>query len=225
MPAELAEALRARLPDTGRWLEAEVLVARLHGADWAVLDSLNAIPVKAGDVSYNANPARIAAASGKPRSAEVHALGNPEGRGMLALEIRRPGPTFRAWDNVRFPLRGIDVDAAIEALNLRATRPEDFIVAPALVRPGVRRSVDCEYFRLEHLEPKPGLIVDVPATAPHCLHALAGRAVVRRRGGAELGVLERGESAFVPAGVGAYSVAAEGAGATGLRVVLPPYDD
>ena len=45
--------------------------------------------------------------------AEVHALGNPEGREILALEIRRPGPTFRAWDNVRFPVRDVDVDAAL----------------------------------------------------------------------------------------------------------------
>ena len=75
-------------------------------------------------------------------SAEVHALGNPEGRGVFALEIRRPGPTFRAWDNVRFPLRDIDIDATLEALNLTATRPAEFMVEPKRVRPGVRRSVD-----------------------------------------------------------------------------------
>jgi mannose-6-phosphate isomerase class I len=224
-PEELQEALRARLLDAGRWPETEALLATLHGAYWSVLDSLNAIPVTAGDVLYNANPARVVAASGRPCSAEVHALGNTEGRGVLALEIRRPGPTFRAWDNVRFPLRDIDVDAAIDALNLRATRPAEFIVEPVQVRPGVRRSVDCEYFRLEHLEPTPGVAIDVPATAPHCLHALAGRVVVRRSGGTELALLERGESAFVPAAVGAYSVAADSAGASVLRVVLPPYED
>src|SRR3970282_843712 len=112
------------------------------------LESLNAIPVKAGDVIYNTNPSRVVAASGKPASAEVHALGNPEGRGLLALEIRRPGPTLRAWDNVRFPLRYIDTEAALHSLNLGATRPEEFIVERVLVRPGVHRSVDCEYFRV-----------------------------------------------------------------------------
>jgi mannose-6-phosphate isomerase class I len=224
-PAEIEQALRAQLRDADGWAKAEALLTALHGTYWAVLDSLNALSVQAGDVIYNANPARVVAASGKPRSAEVHALGNPEGRGVLALEIRRPGPTFRAWDNVRFPLRGIDVEAAVEALNLEATRPADFIVALQAVRPGVRRSVDSEYFRLEHLEPKPGLAIEVPATAPHCLHALAGRVVMRRSDGTELGVLERGESAFVPAAVGAYSVAADGADAAVLRVVLPPYED
>src|SRR5690606_34328037 len=144
---------------------------------------LNAVPVKAGDVIYNANPPRVVQASGKPSSAEVHALGNPEGRAVFALEIRRPGPTFRAWDNVRFPLRSVDVDAALDALHLGATRAEDFVVTPAAVRPGVSRSVDSEYFRLEHLDVTPGAPIDVPATAPHSLHALAGRVVVRRKAG------------------------------------------
>jgi mannose-6-phosphate isomerase class I len=224
-PAELQTALRLRPSDVSCRREAEALLTTLHGTYWAVLDALNSLPVKAGDVIHNANPAHIVAAGGRPRSAEVHALGNPEGRGVLALEIRRPGPTFRAWDNVRFPLRGIDIDAALEALNLKATRPADFIVAPVTVRPGVRRSVDSEYFRLEHLEPTAGVPIDVPATAPHCVHALAGRVVVRRGDGTALAVLEQGESAFVPAGVGAYNVAADGAGASVLRVVLPPYED
>jgi len=63
---------------------------------------------------YNANPEAVSAATGRSRSAEVNALGNPQGKGFLALEIRRPGPTFRAWDHVRFPLRPIDVDKTLE---------------------------------------------------------------------------------------------------------------
>ena len=224
-PAELEAALRARLADASAWSEVEARLATLRETYWAVLDSLNAIPVKPGDVIYNANPARITAASGKPPSAEVHALGNPERRGVFALEIRRPGPTLRAWDNVRFPLRDLDIEGALHALNLAATRPEEFIVEPKLVRPGVRRSVDCEYFRVEHLEPTPKLAVDVPASSPHCLHALAGRAGVQRSGGGELGTLESGESAFVPARVGAYRVVAEDSPALVIKVTLPPYVD
>ena len=185
---------------------------------------MNAIPVKAGDVVYNANPPRVVAASGKPASAEVHALGNPEGRGVFALEIRFPGPTFRAWDNVRFPLRKLDIEGAFQAVNLTATRPQDFIVAPKRMRPGVSRSVDCEYFRLEHLEPTGRLAIDVPASAPHSLHALAGR-VSLRRGEEEIGTVERGESAFVPAGVGAYRVVADREPVAVVRVTLPPHVD
>ena len=221
---ELEPALRVRLADASQWSEVAARLGTLRETYWAVLDSLNAIPVTAGDVINNANPPRITAANGAPSSAEVHALGNPEGRGVFALEIRRPGPTFRAWDNVRFPLRAVDIEDALAAVNLSATRPEDFIVEPKLVRPGVRRSVDCEYFRIEHLEPQPDLAVDVPASAPHCLHGIAGRVSVRRPDGSELGTLERGESAFVPVGVGAYRIEAEAPAAV-VKVTVPPYVD
>ena len=220
---KLRATLARKVAVGASWRDAESCLAALHRVYWAVLDALNAIPVAAGDVIYNANPARVVAAGGRPASAEVHALGNPEGRGVLALEIRMPGPTFRAWDNVRFPLRDIDVDAALGALNLGATRPEEFVVAPTPVRPGVYRSVDCDYFRLEHLKPTKRRPVDVPAAAPHSLHALAGSVRVRNAAGVEVGVLARGESALVPAGVGAYRVAAVATPAEIVRVELPPY--
>jgi mannose-6-phosphate isomerase class I len=223
--AELEAAMTERLPQPSGWQEAAALLTSLHEAYWTLLNSLNEIPVKAGDVIYNANPERVVAASRKPRSAEVHALGNPEGRSVFALEIRNPGPTFRAWDNVRFPLRSIDIEAALDALSLSATRADEFVVIPAQVRPGVRRSVDSEYFRLEHLDLASGVALEVPACAPHCLHALAGRVVVRRGSGEEIGALGRGESALVPIGVGAYSLTAMGEPASVLRVVLPPYGD
>jgi mannose-6-phosphate isomerase class I len=222
---ELETALRPKLQNAADWSEAEKRLAALHDCFWAALDSLNALPVKAGDVIYNSNPPRVAAATGQPASAEVHALGNAEGLGVFALEIRRPGTTYRAWDNVRFPLRPIDIDAAFEALSLTATRPADFVVEPREVRPGVRRSVDSEYFRLEHLEPTPQRAIAVPASPPHCLHALAGRVRVTRDDGTPLGTLERGESALVPARVGAYRLAAEVAPAALVKVDLPPYAD
>ena len=222
-PAELQKALVERLRDA-KWADVETRLKTLHDTYWTVLDSMNAVHVKAGDVVYNANPPSVVAASGKPASAEIHALGNPEGRAVFALEIRRPGPTFRAWDNVRFPLRNLDIEGALEAVNLAATRPQDFIVAPKRVRPGVRRSVDSEYFRLEHLEPTARHVIDVPASAPHCLHSIAG-SVSLRRGDQEIGALERGESAFVPADVGAYRVVADSEPAALVRVTLPPYVD
>jgi mannose-6-phosphate isomerase class I len=202
------------------------LLAALHTLYWEVLDSLNEIPVEAGQVIHNANPPRIAAAMGLPPSAEVHALGNPEGRELLALEVRRPGPTFRAWDNVRFPLRAIDVDAAIAALNLRRTEPHELIAPrrPSASRPGVAVSVDSEYFRLEHLTPA-AQSIDVLAEPPHSLHAIAGRVVLSSAAsGAVLAELERGESALVPIGVGAYRVAATAGPAHVVKVNLPDAD-
>ena len=225
-PLDVLEGpVRALLREPLRWPEAAGVLGGLRRLYWDVLDLMNAIPVRAGQVIYNANPPRIVAASGKRASAEVHALGNPEGREVLALEVRLPGPTLRAWDNVRFPVREIDIAGALAALNLRRTAPEEFIVAPRPVpgRPGVSRSVDSEYFRLEHLEPTALAAIEVPAAAPHCLHALAGAVSVYATDGAVAGRLARGESALVPLAVGAYRVVADSEPAALLKVDLPPY--
>jgi hypothetical protein len=206
-----------------RWSEAAGILRSLHELYWHVLDLMNALPVRPGQVVNNANPPRIIAASGNAQSAEVHALGNPERREILALEIRRPGVTFRAWDNVRFPLREIDVAAAVGSMNLARTGAKDFIVEPEAVpgRPGVRRSVVSEHFAIEHLEPTEAAAVSVPRSPPHCLHALEGSASVYATDGALVGRLARGESAIVPVGVGAYRVAADGARAALVKVDLP----
>jgi hypothetical protein len=152
----------------------------------------------------------------------VHALGNTEGREILALEIRRPGVTYRAWDNVRFPLRDVDADAAIAALNLRRTDPAEFFVerVPVPGRSGTTRSVDSEDYRLEHLEPTAVASVDVPAAPPHSLHVLAGAVSVYATDGVLAGRLRRGDSALVPIGVGAYRVAADEEPAMVLRVEI-----
>jgi len=206
-----------------RWRDASALLRALHAAYWHVLDLMNEIPVAAGQVIYNATPERIAVARGIPRSAEIHALGNTQGREIVALEVRKPGVTFRAWDNVRFPLREVDVAATIAALNLERTEPAEFVVARAAVpgRPGVSRSVDSAEYRLEHLEPTALVAVDVPASAPHSLHALAGAVTVYASDGAVVGRLVCGDSALVPIGVGAYRVAADAEPAEVLKVEIP----
>lgn len=189
-------------------LDAEL--EALKSLYWNVLDRMNAVTVSAGQVIYNATPERIRQRTGAPVAAEVHALGNPERREIVALEIRRPGPTFRAWDNVRFPMRAVDVRAAIRALNLARTQVEDFVVEPepAAGRPGVSVSVDCEFFRLEHLRPAAAQSVHVPDEGVHCLHVIDGSVEVHGADGRSLGRLERGQSALVPKAVGAYEVAA-----------------
>jgi mannose-6-phosphate isomerase class I len=204
----LEAPLRDRLLDRTAWPKVAALLTELKALYWRVLDGLNVIPVTAGQVIHNATPARFLAGTGRLPSAEVHALGNPESREILALEIRRPGPTFRAWDNVRFPLRNVDVGAAIAALNLRGTIAADFIAEPRAVpgRAGVYRSVDSEFFRVEHLRPTRGVPVTVPRELPHSLHVIAGEATVVAEDGRSVGVLARGESALVPIGVGAYVI-------------------
>jgi mannose-6-phosphate isomerase class I len=206
-----------------RWRDVARVLRALHGAYWDVLDLMNEIPVTAGQVIYNATPERIAAKRGIPRSAEVHALGNTQGREIVALEVRKPGVTYRAWDNVRFPLREVDAAAAIAALNLERTEPAEFVVArtPVPGRSGVSCSVDSGEYRLEHLEPTALASIDVPASGPHSLHVLAGAVTVYATDGAVVGRLARGDSALVPIGVGAYRVAADVEPAEVLKVDVP----
>ena len=220
---DIEDVLRPLLQTAEHWPEAARVLTALHALYWSVLERMNVIPVAAGQVIYNATPARITARTGRSASAEVHALGNPEGRELLALEIRRPGPTFRAWDNVRFPLRDIDIASAIGALNLQRTAPEEFVIEPRPVpgRTGVSVSVDCEYFRLEHLGPTPLAAVTVPAEAPHCLHVLEGEVRVYASDGALVGHLGRGDSALVPVGVGAYRVVTDQPSANLVKVNVP----
>lgn len=202
--------------------EAVSVLQELKALYWGVLDSMNAIAVEPGQVIHNSTPQRLLATSGGKASAEVHALGNPDRREILALEIRRPGPTFRAWDNVRFPRREVDVTAAVEVLNLRATAAEEFLVErrPVPGREGAFVSVDSEHFCVEHLMPDRTIAVNVPASPPHSLHCLAGAVDVSNAAGRLIGHLERGESALVPVGVGAYTVESAAA-AEVVRVTLP----
>ncbi len=192
---------------------------------WEVLDLLNEVSVTPGQVIYNANPEAVSAATGRPRSAEDHALGNPQGKGILALEIRRPGPTFRAWDHVRFPLRPIDVDKTLDALNLRATRPADFIVTPRPLAgcPGMFRSVQSEWFVVDHLRPRPEAEVRLPAGTPmHTLHAVRGTVELRTADGRTLASLTRGQSALIPVTIGNYRLATADRDAEVVMVTIPP---
>ncbi len=217
-------ALEPLLQTGADWKIVETL-RTLKELYWEVLDLLNEIPVTPGQVIYNANPEAVSAATGRPRSAEVHALGNPQGKEILVLEIRRPGPTFRAWDHVRFPLRPIEVDKTLDALNLRATRPADFIVTPRPLpgRPGVFRSVRDEWFVVDHLRPRPEAEVILPAGTPvHTLHALRGTMELQTADGRTLAALTRGESALIPVTVGSYRLATADDVAEAVMVTIPP---
>jgi len=215
----LGECRSGRLGVTEK-ARAMRLLDSLKRIYWLVLDSMNEIPLVPGQVIYNANPSRIVAARGGPPAAEVHALGNPERREFVMLEVRRPGPTFRAWDNVRFPIRSIDIDAALGVLNLDATEPEEFMRSRiACGQPGHTVSVDSEFFRVEHIDVDAGKQFVLNSSAAHCLHVLAGgvdlvtdEAQVR---------LNRGESAFVPFGVSVYRGTALDRGVRLVRVNLP----
>lgn len=215
--------LEPLLTPSGSATACTALLDSLRQVYWRALDAMNVIAVTPGQVIHNANPSRIVRRRGQAPAAEVHALGNPEGREVVALEIRRPGPTLRAWDNVRFPVRDVDIDAALDALNLEATAPDEFLVEP-VDAPGLayrRVSVDSQYFRLEHLVPPPGQHADVVSDAPHCLHNIGPRVELESLDERPLGHLARGESAFVPATIEGYRVVSRGGDAHVVKVSLP----
>ena len=224
-PSELEAALRPRLEDDRRWSEVEARLATLHGCFWAVLDSLNAVPVKAGDVIYNANPPRVVAATGKPISAEVHALGNTEGHNVFALEIRRPGTTFRAWDNVRFPLRDIDIDGGA-----RCIEPHGHRACGLHRRAATRAPRRAPLRRLRILSARASR-----ADAAACDRRACGAAALlarargpRQRDAQRRRVVGHARARRVGArarAVGAYRLVAAGGPAALVKVDLPPYVD
>jgi mannose-6-phosphate isomerase class I len=209
-------------PSALRWSRAEPLLERLKARYWEVLELMNTCEVSAGQIIYNATPPRLLAPEAAP-AAEIHALGNPEGHEILMLEVRRPGPTLRAWDNARFPLREIDIEAALAALNLRRTEPAEFMIEPCAVsgRSGVFRTVESAYFRLETLRLASQGTIDIGGEPPHSLHVIDGAAMLERVSGETLGTLRRGESAIVAAGVGAYRLSTGVASAEIIKVNLP----
>ncbi len=175
---------------------------RLRAIHTSLLEALHPLPVAPGEVIYNRQLA--VPPPGELPSADVHALGNVAGRSVLMLELRLPGGTLRAWDHARFPRRRMDLDAALEALPLRATPAGFYRVEPrpAPQRPGVLRSVHCELFALDHL--RPGTQPSVPLPALPCastLHALRGFAQLYDAHGQLLQELLPGDTLLIPAGL------------------------
>jgi hypothetical protein len=178
-------------------------LAELHRIYWAVLDAMNALPVAAGQVVLNAVPAPTAA---DEVTTAVHALGNPVGREVLMLEVRRPCPTLRVWDNARFPMREIDADGALAAMPLAATPPHSLMVVPqpAADRPGVWRVAATPHFVVDLLRPTANVPVPLPEDGqPRSLHVLQGSIAVVSAAGSEEMRLGAGEAALLPAGLGA----------------------
>ena len=213
----------SEIKNTKEWLLVEGLVNELKDLYWHILDSMNEIPVESGKVLYNANPSRALRGLAQRPSAEVHALGNPERHEILALEVRLPGPTYRAWDNLRFPVRDIDVSIALNALNLGRTKISEFIRTPTKVKgkKGTFCSLDNDFFCVEHLKPDYQTSVVVSETFPHYLYAIKGTSRFIGKGGDVLDLLTQGESAIVPKNVGQYQIENVDPESEVIKVSLP----
>jgi hypothetical protein len=206
--------------DRPRMLEA---VATLDACYREMLDALNVIEVEPGMVIFNADDPAGSDSTRMP-TAQIHCLGNPEGRSVLLLEIRRPGVTHRAWDHVRFPIRELAIAEAFAAVDTTPTPPTAFVVEPRPLagRPGITRSVECPAFIIDHLRPSPGVAVWATTEgAPTTLHGIRGVARLFGPDEAVWGLLRAGESLLLPAGVKSLRLEAQTPEAELVQVIIP----
>ncbi|MBT8131770.1 MAG: hypothetical protein KJO35_05845 [Gammaproteobacteria bacterium] len=217
----VVEHLTPWLQDAADVDTARKLLASLHQTYWYALDQMNEVAVKPGQVIYNATPKRLCLKNKMLPSAEVHALGNPAQKEILMLEIRRPGITYRAWDNVRFPVRQIDIEQALSSLNCSATTADEFLVTPARIKDGepVFRSVDSDNFIVDHIRAENNGELNFSSAGFHTLHCISGEAALKDNFGTTIR-LASGQSAIVPVTVTDYCMDAD-AGTELIRVILP----
>jgi hypothetical protein len=186
-----------------------------------VLGLLNELPVRGGDLIWNAS---VATRGAPVPSADVHALGNPERREMLILEVRLPGPTWRVWDHGRAPARPLHIAEALGALSPHASDAGNFRVTPQPLvgHAGVRRAVRCAAFTVDLLAVA-GTATTLPdgGRAPRTLHVTSGAMALRGAQGLDLGVVQRGESVLIPASLVVTECAATAEPAEAVLVTLP----
>jgi phosphomannomutase len=161
----------------------------------AWLARMHSVPLTPGAIIANR---RLRA--GVP-SADLHALGDPEGRTALLLEVRLPGPTWRAWDHGRFPRRPLELALALS--DLPPVAPADFYeVAPRPIadRPGADLVVAWPDVRIERLHPAPHLDLARPA-APSILLGVRGEACLEGVHGHPVARITAGQAILLPEGV------------------------
>lgn len=193
------------------------LLIGMREAYWQVLDLMNAIDVKPGMIIHNTVPLRYVTES----MAEVHALGNPAGVEIETFEVRNVGPTFRAWDNNRFPVRPIDIDTTVSELSLRGTGLDDFIVHPHQIKSGIERVVTTPEFIVDRISPSPeGLTLTLENQDSHILIPTKGDVIIEARDGTILGRISEGASGIVPYIHEEYKIKSQG-DAELLKIVIP----
>jgi hypothetical protein len=206
-------------------------VTTLDACQHEMLELLNVITVEPGMVIFNSDATDSSSSSGmagseptRMPSAQMHCLGNPEGRPLLLLEVRRPGVTYRAWDHVRFPIRELAIEETFAAVNVVPTQPSSFVVTPRPLpgRPGVVRSVESPAFIVDHLRPTPGSAEWATTEgAPTTLHGIRGTARLFGPDEVAWGLLRAGESLLLPAGVKSLRIEAQTPDAELVQVLIP----
>jgi Phosphomannose isomerase type I len=163
-----------------------------------VVGRMHELPVEPGMAIHN----RVGHPADGRSTAALHALGNAGGLGVLALEIRRAGPTLRAWDHGRLPARPLDIEGALAQVPLAAAPVDEFIVAHA----GQPFAIDNGVFSAERLFVGPQGLARAGRGRAEFIHVCSGSVVLG--GGRSEATLSAGTSALVPAAWSGWSLRA-----------------
>lgn len=168
-------------------------------ADNTLLEVCRQVPVKKGDTFFIA-------------SGTLHAIG----AGALICEIQQSSnTTYRVYDYGRKGADGKPRQLHIEkALDVTGREPLKLRTEPVARLQGLVAGADidllasCEYFTVYHMTLRDEIKMAAPTESFQALTVLAGTvAIESRTGTAEL---KKGETAFLPVGLGAYSLRGTG---------------
>lgn len=159
--------------------------------------SLNSVPVKKGDVFFI--PSRT-----------VHAIG----AGILVAEIQQNSDvTYRIYDYGRLGTDGkprqLHIEKAAQAADLHPVVPNSRPEGEPRKNGGALCTLlaSCEYFTVEHIELNGEASFCADQKSFHCLLCLDQSAVIRADGKEYR--IRKGETVFLPAGTGTYTLAGE----------------
>jgi mannose-6-phosphate isomerase len=207
-------------------LEAEPGASIIHGfrrrltrdelrqaiAESRLVDEMQQVEVKPGDVVLNT-------------PGTVHALG----KGILIYELQQSSDlTYRLydWDRLSDGVpRPLHIEQSIEVSDLQPFSAHK-IQPVAFHEPGLTRAIlsACRYFAVELLTFHTASAACGERTdgaTCHILTALSGRALLRCGPGAAAVALRQGESALIPADLGAYALQADGGACAVVKAWVP----
>ncbi len=157
-----------------------------------LLDKVNTVPVKKGDVFFI-------------NSGTLHAIG----KGILIAEIQQSSnTTYRVYDYGRVDADGnpreLHIDKAIDVTELSPAKPYKLASPEKLEGRTVQQLADCEYFTVIREEIQTSTLLCADKVSFNHILVLEGEGALTA-GNNEIS-LKKGSSVFVPAGTGIYKI-------------------
>ncbi len=175
-------------------------------ADGSLDEVIHAVPVKAGDVFFI-------------EAGTLHGIG----KGILIAEVQQnSNTTYRVHDYNRVGVDGkpreLHVQKAVEVTCLKKAPAIDPQTAGSTDPQGGRVVADCAYFKTTVYRPNTPVTLVADARSFHAILSVKGTISITL--GTETVTLPQGQTVFVPAGSGDYTVKADTAGAECLLTTL-----